>query len=136
MRAAISLRHVEPGGVIASIPGSACGVFIMLFAPGGPTAAIMCGGRARSAATWSRSPSRVSHSARPMPSDGRVISPSANATCETAAERASPDGDPCGLYPLERTGIGTRRSPVLKLTTDVQQLARLTVAVAEVAVIE
>src|SRR4051812_9510008 len=54
----------------------------------------------------------------------------------TAAEGASPDGDPRGIDALERAGIGNCRSPVLKLTTDVQQLARLTVAVAEVAVIE
>jgi hypothetical protein len=54
----------------------------------------------------------------------------------TAAERASPDGDPRGINALERAGIGNRRSPVRQLTTDVQQLARLTIAVAEVAVIE
>jgi hypothetical protein len=54
----------------------------------------------------------------------------------TAAERGSPDGDPRGIHTFERAGIGNRRSPVLKLTTDVQQLARLPVAVAEIAVIE
>jgi hypothetical protein len=54
----------------------------------------------------------------------------------TAAERASPDGEPRGINALERARIDNRRSPVVELTPDVQQLARLTVAVAEVAVIE
>jgi hypothetical protein len=54
----------------------------------------------------------------------------------TAAEGASPDRNPRGVYSTERAGVLDRCLPVAELTADIQQLARVPVTVAEVAVIE
>ena len=51
-----------------------------------------------------------------------------------AAERGAPQGDPLAVDRVEAASVGERCGPVAQLALDVEQLARLAVAVAEVAV--
>ena len=52
----------------------------------------------------------------------------------TASERGAPQRDPLAVDPVEAARIGDRRRPVGELAFDVEQLARLAAAVAEVPV--
>ena len=52
----------------------------------------------------------------------------------TTSERGAPQRDPLAVDPVQTARIGDRRRPVGELAVDVQQLARLPAAVAEVPV--
>ena len=52
----------------------------------------------------------------------------------TAAERGAPQRDPLVVDLVEAAGVGERRGPVAELALDVEQLAGLAAAVAEVPV--
>ncbi|MNF58334.1 hypothetical protein D3C84_398860 [compost metagenome] len=54
----------------------------------------------------------------------------------TTTERGAPQNDPRGVHLAEAARIGNRGFPVFELTADVEELARLALAVAEVAIIE
>jgi hypothetical protein len=54
----------------------------------------------------------------------------------TTAERATPERDPRGFDALQLTGVSERRGPILELAFDVEELARLALASAEVTVVK